>query len=156
MKKQASTSSARNRSSLSAFRNGLTGQVMVMPAEDIVAYQHFTKGFFEDLKPVGIVEKLFVQTIADTSWRLNRIPALENKILVVGFAKYSEHNHAVRSAARAALSALSAYGERLSLQFEGALKQLGKLQSKRRHSAEGEDLTGDGFVFPSTDVEQVM
>ena len=59
------------------MRHGLTGHTVLLPAEDLVAYQDFTRGFFVDLKPVGMVERQLVQSLADTSWRLNRIPALE-------------------------------------------------------------------------------
>src|SRR6266849_11043033 len=66
------TEAGKQRSSLNALRHGLTGHTIVLPSEDLAAYQRFTKRFFDDLKPQGILEEQLVQTLADTSWRLNR------------------------------------------------------------------------------------
>src|SRR5260370_19787036 len=131
------TEAGKQRSALNALRHGLTGHTIVLPTEDLAAYQRFTKRFFDDLKPTGIVEEQLVQNLADTSWRLNRIPALENNLLTLGFAEHSDHIikehpevHAALAIAEAlreqtrAFSALSMHGQRLSRQFEKALHQL--------------------------------
>src|SRR5216683_1126543 len=139
------TEAGKQRSSLNALRHGLTGHTIVLPTEDMAAYQRFTKRFFDDLKPFGILEEQLVQSIADTSWRLNRIPALENNLLALGFAEHSDHIitehpevHAALAIAEAlreqtkAFSALSMHGQRLSRQFERTLQQLRELQAERR------------------------
>src|SRR6267143_525104 len=128
-----------------ALRHGLTGHTIVLPTEDLAAHERFIKRFFDDLKPIGILEEQLVQNLADTSWRLNRIPALENNLLALGFAEHSddvntEHPevHAALAIAEAlreqtkAFSALSMHGQRLSRQFEKALQQLRELQAERR------------------------
>src|SRR5713101_3709223 len=84
------TEAGKQRSSLNALRHGLTGHTIVLPTEDMAAYQRFTKRFFDDLKPRGVIEEQLVQSIADTSWRLHRIPALENNLLALGFAEHSD------------------------------------------------------------------
>src|SRR5260221_12873517 len=66
------TEAGKKRSCLNALRHGLTGHTIVLPAEDHVAYQDLTNQFFDDFKPVGILEKHLVQALADTSWRLQR------------------------------------------------------------------------------------
>jgi len=85
------TEAREKRSCLNAMRHGLTSHTIVLPAEDLDAYQEFTKQFFDDLKPVGILEKQLVQSLADTSWRLNRIPALENSLLALGFSEHADN-----------------------------------------------------------------
>src|ERR1700682_4067037 len=139
------TEAGKHRSSLNAMRHGLTGQTIVLPAEDLAAYNHFTQQTFDDLKPVGFLEKQFAQIIADTSWRLHRIPALENNLIALGFHEHSnristEHPEphaalviieAMREQTRA-VNAISVHGERLSRQLERTLKQLQTLQSQRR------------------------
>ncbi len=138
------TEAGKQRSSLNTLRHGLTGHTIVLPTEDLAAYQRFTKRFFDDLKPIGILEEQLVQSIADTSWRLNRIPALENNLLTLGLTEHAgrintEHPevHAPLAMAEAlreqtrAFAALSLHGQRLSRQFEKALKQLRELQSER-------------------------
>ena len=139
------TEAGKHRSSLNAMRHGLTGQTIVLPAEDLDAYNHFTQQIFDDLKPVGFLEKQFAQIIADTSWRLHRIPALENNLIALGFHEHSnristEHPEAhaalviieaMREQTRA-LNSISVHGERLSRQLQRTLKQLQNLQSQRR------------------------
>jgi hypothetical protein len=92
-----------------------------------------------------MVEKQLVQSLADTSWRLNRIPALESNLLALGFDEHSnsistEHPEAhaaivtieaLRDETRA-LTAISQHGARLSRQFEKTLNQLRELQKERR------------------------
>src|SRR6266852_1427163 len=163
------TEAGKQRSSLNALRHGLTGHTIVLPTEDLAAYERFTKRFFDDLKPIGILEEQLVQSLADTSWRLNRIPALENNLLALGFAEHSDHIitenpevHAALAIAEAlreqtrAFSALSMHGQRLSRQFERTLLQLRELQAERRAAEQAEltqnkQLTDDpskaGFVF---------
>src|SRR5713101_336768 len=161
------TEAGKQRSSLNALRHGLTGHTIVLPTEDMAAYQRFTKRFFDDLKPKGVIEEQLVQTIADTSWRLNRIPALENNLLSLGFAEHSDRINTEHPEAHAALaiaealreqtrafSALSLHGQRLSRQFERTLIQLRELQTERRATEQThkhQQLTNDpskaGFVF---------
>src|SRR5580658_9212185 len=84
------TAEGKQKSSLNALRHGLTGQTVVMPAEDLVAYQHHVKSFTDEYKPEGATEENLVQSLADASWRLNRVAALETNLLTLGMAKEVE------------------------------------------------------------------
>ena len=128
------------RSSLYAMRHAFTGHVFVMTAEDFAAYESLTKSFLDELKPQGFLERNFLQFLIDTSWRLNRIPALENKLMT------SVIPAARREQARA-LAALGMHAIRLSSQFQSTLRQLQKIQSERLHPPENKSLTKSGFVF---------
>src|ERR1039458_9944058 len=78
-------------SSLNALRHGLTSRIVVLPTEDLAAYQNFSKEFLTDLAPVTFAERQFAQTIIDTQWRLNRVRTLEDGMLALGhFGKESE------------------------------------------------------------------
>src|SRR5579862_9141343 len=70
-------------SSLNALRHGLTGQMIVMPTEDLDAYQSHLKSFTDEYSPKGATESHLVQALADTSWRLNRVAALETNLLTL-------------------------------------------------------------------------
>src|SRR6195256_1149035 len=139
------TEAGKKRSSLNAYRHGLTGQTIILPAEDLVAYQDFTRSFFNDYKPVGPLEKQLVQSLADTSWRLNRVAALEHNLIGLGFDEHqnsisTEHPEAhaalvIIEALRdetPALAVLALHPARLSRHFEKTLKQLNDTQEKRR------------------------
>src|ERR1700736_4699695 len=84
------TAAGKQRSSLNAVRHGFTGQTVVLPSEDMQAYQAFIARFFNELKPQGILEEQFTQTVADTSWRLNRLRADQANLLAIGFHQQSE------------------------------------------------------------------
>src|SRR6201984_2070638 len=80
------TIEGRRRLSLNALRHALTGQTVVLPSEDLAAYQKHCGQFHTELKPQGLLESKCVQTIADTYWRLDRIRAMENSLF--GLAAY--------------------------------------------------------------------
>ena len=134
----------KQRSSLNAIRHGLTAQAVVMPSEDIAAYQRLTASYFDDLKPNGAIERQFVQTLADTAWRMNRIRVIENNLFAFAPAEDSQPAHAdpeIRASLAAAsalstccreLSAISLHEQRLSRLYERTLNQLRELQAARR------------------------
>src|SRR5271163_651884 len=143
------TESGKQRSSLNALRHGLTGHVIVLPSEDHAAYDTHNRRFFDDLQPKGALEQQLVQSLADTSWRLNRVAALETNLLTLGMTEHSaaintsepEVHAALATAASLreqtrALSNLSTHEHRLSRQFERTLNQLREIQSERREKEE--------------------
>jgi hypothetical protein len=139
------TAAGKQRSSLNALRHGLTGHVIVLPSEDHAAYDHHTRRLFDDLQPKGALEEQLVQSLSDTSWRINRIAALETNLLALGIHEQSNNIDtahpevhtalamvaAVREQTRA-LSNLSSHEHRLSRQFERTLQQLREIQAERR------------------------
>jgi len=80
-------------SSLNAYKHGLTGQRVIMTAEEAEARVGFTEGIFEDLKPVGAMEETLVQSIADSHWRIHRAVAIEDNIFAAE-ASYQENRAA--------------------------------------------------------------
>jgi hypothetical protein len=139
------TEAGKKRSSLNAYRHGLTGQTIILPAEDLDAYKAFTRTFVDDYKPVGTTEKQLVQSLADTSWRLNRAAALENNLIGLGFDEHSNSISTEHPEAHAAIVIIEAMREqtrqlavlglhtaRLSRHFKETLKQLNDAQEKRR------------------------
>jgi hypothetical protein len=84
------TVEGRKRSSLNAFRHGLTGQIVMHTPEDQQAFKKHCDGIREALAPVGVLELDLAQAIAEDRWRLNRARALENSIFALG---QGEHLH---------------------------------------------------------------
>ncbi|HEY6340232.1 MAG TPA: hypothetical protein VIY49_01965 [Bryobacteraceae bacterium] len=78
------TPEGRKRSSLNAFRHGLTGQIIMHTPEDEQAFKKHCDGIREALAPVGALELDLAQAIAEDRWRLNRARALENSIFALG------------------------------------------------------------------------
>jgi hypothetical protein len=155
------TEAGKKQSSLNALRHGLTAQIVVMPTEDPEAYQHHLKSFTGEYSPSGATEANLVQALADTSWRLNRIVALETNLLTQGDDAKS-------------IVALSLHSQRLSRQFERTVTQLRDLQKIRRsqedhdldnflditemYESKGEpyDPSSDGFVFSEDQIDNAI
>ena len=68
---------------LNAFKHGLTAGTVVLPTEDMEAYQQFSAAIRASFEPVGALEDQLAQLIADTHWRLNRIITLETNIFAL-------------------------------------------------------------------------
>ena len=139
------TPEGKQRSSLNALRHGLTsGQIIVLPGDDLQAYQRHVESYVHQCKPKGAIEAQLVQTLADTAWRLNRVSALENNLLTLGMVRVPDQlteapeqvqqslsiAASLESETRA-LANLSLHGQRLSRQFDKTLVLLKELQEER-------------------------
>jgi hypothetical protein len=143
------TERGKQRSSLNALRHGLTGQTVVIPSDDRRAYHAFGREFFQEFQPATPLERQLVQTISDCSWRLNRLRAQEQTLLSLSTVECeSQVNTADDRAAAACASALafeknsrllanlSIYEQRISREFDRALKQLDERQATRHRIEE--------------------
>jgi hypothetical protein len=132
------TAAGKQRSSLNATTHGLTSQSPVLATEDPAAYQSHCRQFFDEYQPATPTEKQLTQELADTAWRLNRIPMLEAALLDRASNPPSEQaaiDFDIVDAHRA-LATLGLHYQRLSRQFQKALDKLREIQSERRHEEE--------------------
>ncbi len=88
------------KSSLNAVKTGLTGRTVLLPGEDAAAYEAHIAAYFTRHQPAGDEERNLVQSLADTEWRLLRIPALEMSIYALGrlelAAEFAQQDPAVQ------------------------------------------------------------
>ena len=63
------------------LRHGLTSRSPVLATEDPAAYQLHRRQFFHEYRPATPTETQLTQELADTTWRINRIPFLEVALL---------------------------------------------------------------------------
>jgi len=139
------TEAGKQRSSLNALRHGLTGQTVVLPTEDHSAYQRHPQSLVDDCQPKGAIETQIVQSLIDTSWRMNRATAVETNLLSLGITEMESRIHANHPDAEAALAMalafrehnrafanISVHSQRLARQFERTLAQLRQIQAERR------------------------
>jgi hypothetical protein len=142
-----STEAGKAKSSLNAVKTGLTGRTVLLPAEDVAAYQHHVQRFIDEHQPCGATEQTLVQSIADTEWRLLRIPSLESGIYALGRIQFAQdfaaEDPAVRDSLiqahtfltfRRDLSNLATQERRLHAYLAQNLKELASLQASRRQS----------------------
>jgi hypothetical protein len=114
------TPAGKKRSSLNALRHGLTAASPVLPSEDPAAYDAHRRGFFDEYQPATPTESQLVMEVADTSWRLNRIPLLEAQL-------FSQNPQSLIPQ----LANLGIQGQRLSRQFQKSLDKLREIQADR-------------------------
>jgi hypothetical protein len=135
-----------------------------MPTEELEAYQLHLKSFTEEYDPLGATESNLVQALADASWRLNRVVALETNLLMQGDLESQSK----------ALANLSMHSQRLSRQFERTVTQLRALQEIRLAKEESDlsdlldimemvestgetyDPSADGFVFSQPQIDAAI
>jgi hypothetical protein len=135
-----------------------------MPTEEIEAYRLHLKSLAEEYDPQGATESNLVQALADASWRLNRVVALETNLLMQGDLESQSK----------ALANLSMHSQRLSRQFERTVTQLRDLQEIRRakeksdlhdlldimemveSTGETYDPSEDGFVFSQPEIDAAV
>jgi hypothetical protein len=136
------------KSSLNAVKSALTGRTVLLPGDEAALYQAHVSSFIECYAPVGDDEGNLVQSLADTEWRLLRIPSLEMGIYAVGrleFAgSFANQDEAVRKhlieaqvflAYQRQLNNLSIQESRLRRQREKDTAVLRELQAKRKQQA---------------------
>ena len=142
------TDAGKQRSSLNALRHGLTGQVVLLPDEDIEAYNAFTAAIVTNFSVEGAIEAQLAHSYANFQWRINRVSTLEDNMFSLGLMEGVAENlnlehpavHVATSNAKTfrqtagEFDKLSMYGQRLVNQSEKVLKQLKQLQEERRRT----------------------
>jgi hypothetical protein len=153
------TETGKQRIKLNALRHGLTGQIIVLPTEDLAAYQRHCQSFLDEYRPHGATESQLVQSLSDTSWQINRAAAIETNLYSLGIAEMQDHIHVNHPEAEAALAMtqtfrdqnrafanIGIYRQRLTRQFERTLAQLRQIQVERRE-AEQEQLVSAATIL---------
>jgi len=142
------TAESKARSSLNAVKTGLTGRTVLLPSEDVAAYQEHIDRYQQEFQPADERERTLVQNLADTQWRLNRIPGLETGLYALGRMRYAdlfaeEKNPQVRNALLDAhilmtdakyLKNLHLQESRLRRQYKQDLQELEALQAQRKEA----------------------
>jgi len=131
------TDPGKQRSSLNALRHGLTAQTAILPTEDPEAYQRHIQQFLHEYAPATATETQLVHEIANTAWRLNRIPFLEAELLCQDPSPQTLIPQ---------LATLGQHGSRLSRQFQKVIDQLRDIQEER-HRLERRQLTEAAELF---------
>jgi hypothetical protein len=161
------TDAGKAKSSLNAVKTGLTGRTVLLPTDDAAAYERHVQAYQAEFQPVGLRETALVQSLADTDWRLERIPALEMAIYARGRHEFAEKFAHEDPALRPGLIDLETFltyekqlrnlhiqEGRLRRQREKDAAELRQLQTERasepRPSASGQPephASSNGFVF---------
>jgi hypothetical protein len=167
------TEAGKQRSALNALSHGLTCRTAVLPSEDPAAYEQHCRQFHDEYRPATPTETAFVEELADTSWRLKRIPFLEADVIARAQSPAPSPEPPAFDIvdAHRLVASLGLHGQRLSRQFHKTLEHLRQIQLERREREHNElqdaanivqfhkhkglpyDPAQDGFVFSKQEIE---
>ncbi|HWF46391.1 MAG TPA: hypothetical protein VG168_05255, partial [Bryobacteraceae bacterium] len=114
-------------SSKNALKTALTGRTVLLPDDDADRYENHLNEYKKAYQPVGEREHELVQSLADTTWRLDRIPGLEEAIYARGCTEFAAEVSDLDPLARSASLHMRTY-----LAYERQLRNL-NLQEMRLH-----------------------
>ncbi len=147
------------KTSLNAVKTGLTGRTVLLPTDDAAEYERHIQAFAAEYAPVGLRESDLVQSIADTWWRLKRIPCLESALLAQGYLEFAESFDEYDPSVRPSLVQAQAFLKyekqlrnlqlqeaRLFRRYEKDRAELRQLQ-QARHSREAEALENAAALY---------
>jgi hypothetical protein len=133
------------KSVLMGRRDPVTGQSVLRTESDAESHRKFIAEFVASLKPDGMLEIQLAQRLAQDTWRINRIHAVEENIFALGhsepYANIKSAHPEIHAAMVQALTFrndpkllanLALYEQRLTKNFHANLNQLLKLQSLRQ------------------------
>ena len=90
-------------SSHNALKTGLTGRTVLLPTDDVAAYQKLSEIVTKQWQPETDPERLIIQDMVDTRWRLLRIPTLESAIWSLGRTELAAEGANMEDSAQRAL-----------------------------------------------------
>jgi len=133
------------KSVLMGRRDPTTGQSVLMTETDAESHRKFIAEFVASLKPDGMLEIQLANRLAQDTWRINRIHAVEENIFALGhsepYANIKSAHPEIHAAMVQALTFrndpkllayISLYEQRLTKNFQINLNMLQKLQSLRQ------------------------
>ena len=159
---------------LNAVKTALTGRTVLLPGDDAADYERHVQAFAEEYAPVGPRESDLVQSIADSWWRLKRIPCLESALLAKGYLEFADsfddHDPSVRPSLITAeaflkyekqIRNLQLQESRLFRRYEKDRAELMALQQTRKQrEAELPEQTPRpaelGFEFSTAEIQQPL
>jgi hypothetical protein len=174
----------KSQSCLNAIKTGLTGRTVLLPTDDAAHYERHVRSYFNRFKPQEDRECELVQCMADTLWRILRIPSLESGIYALGRLECKDMFQDEEPSIRAVLVEAHVYRtcqkqinnlylqeSRLHRQFEKYSTELTNLlnlraarervraasapQSAPRSLAKSADFSKNGFEFSTLGSEHV-
>jgi hypothetical protein len=119
--------SGKAKSSQNALKTALTGRTVLLPHDDADRYERHLNHYQKAYQPVGERELELVQSLADTTWRLDRIPGIEEALYFKGSNEFAAEVAELDPRSRAAMLRMETY-----LAYERQFRNL-HIQEMRLH-----------------------
>ena len=133
------------KSVLMGRRDPVTGQSVLRTESDADSHRRFIAEYVAAFKPDGMIEIQLAQRLAQDTWRINRIQAVEENIFALGHSEPYANMKSAHPEIHAAmvqaltfrndpkvLSYIAAYEQKLTKNFQINFSMLLKLQSLRQ------------------------
>jgi hypothetical protein len=146
------TIEGKSKSRLNALRDGLTGQMLTLSAEDLPIFEKLKSEMIADFNPKTITETKLAHAIAWDTWRLDHLRAIEMNMYSAGQAEAEntseDHDNAnanldyafadVRTfrAEASRLELMSLYEQRMTRNIHRNIGLLRDMQSERKRNYE--------------------
>ena len=141
------TDAGKQRSRINAYKHGLTGQILLVTADEHDAFDKHCQAIVEALVPVGTLEQQLAQSIAADHWRLNRARAIEAGIFAIGQSRESvvpEELPMLEAISQTQtwlkegknIQLLALYGQRIQRSIERNMAELRTLRAERKAARE--------------------
>ncbi|HEX4808550.1 MAG TPA: hypothetical protein VH325_06455 [Bryobacteraceae bacterium] len=101
--------SGKAKSSQNALKTALTGRTVLLPHDDADRYERHLNSYRKAYSPVGERECELVQSLADTTWRIDRIPGIEEALYIKGFAEFASKVAELDPRSRASMLRMETY-----------------------------------------------
>jgi hypothetical protein len=121
------TEAGKQISSLNALKTALTGKTVLLPTDDVAAYETLTSQVVNDFNPATPGERTLVQSLIDTLWRLERITNLEFALYTKGSIEFADEFSHLEPATRSHMILAETF-----LKYEKSLRNL-NTQEARLH-----------------------
>jgi hypothetical protein len=132
---------------MNAKRDGLTGQVITLSAEDLPVFEKLKSEMIADLAPKTTMELSLANSIAWDTWHLNHLRAVEMNMYALGAddpqIEIDSDNPQIQTALSAAVTfsnesqkfaLMSLYEQRMNRSLHKNLETLRKLQAERKEN----------------------
>ena len=132
------TEEGKSRTRMNALRDGFTGQVITLSAEDLPVFEKFKSDLIKDLAPKTTMELSLADAIAWDTWRLNHLRAVEMNMYALGSSDAETVIDTAMSAAATfekeanKFALMSIYEQRMNRSIHKNLTALRSLQAERR------------------------
>jgi hypothetical protein len=135
-------SQSQGSSRINAYKHGLTGQILLVTADEHDAFEKHCQAIVEALAPVGILDQQLAQSIAADHWRLNRARAIEAGIFAIGQSRVAvvpEELPMMEAISQTQtwlkegknIQLLALYGQRIQRSIERNIAELRTLRAER-------------------------
>jgi hypothetical protein len=135
------TPEGKQRSSVNAYKHGLTGQTLILSEEEKLIYDAHVESYRDLYKPAGHPEEVLVQSIADDYWRALRGRAYESSRLhLVAEGQLGDGNGRILAPSNVwihhhkALGNLALYIQRIERGIKNNTQALEVMQKQRKEA----------------------